>query len=1239
MPPCSQPAPPQGSLAGAITRGGEAPPRRMKVIDVEDSAGDLDTLTPDEVSDLAADVPGLAPLARPLGDLARAYARIAGAISVPASEVESLVLRALLAFPEVVPMVTAPRGNPGISGPAQVRPAAATRGVAAPAKTPTGVAAEAPVDVVGLFLDQGAVGARVAAPVGAPRRRRALEPADADALALLREVVDANRDALRSPGIIGFPGPPARGPGGAGTAPRRVDTALEAVEPPPAVTQALEKFGVVGKRYAGAQPAVADLLAVGGVAAVLYALAEGPDPPGLAEIVARRGDELRDAEALLRAKALRDAQRSKLLRLRMIVEDVLGRRRLAAIDGGGAVLETPEALLDALSPKERGLVATDYANRVAEAEGAANNACPHVELERRLRRAATDREALALFKQLRRFMPARGRPPPDAFIACDNCKYRLVCPHVVRMFELRAEGAPPAKARRAIEPFAARGGGDRFEYFCRVCSERLYGYAAPQPAASDYGEFGGAVRRALFGAAAAASEAVRADFPVGRERFARLAVDAALGPLLDATSRAKARRRAETPDDEATPMEELLAVVYAYAFVLTLVATGSAEKQKKTRVGFEGVRPGAAVSQYVRAILGHVMRRHGRAVAAVDGAGPEYVAQKFREAFRALRGERGFRLVAASGARTVANEFVALAPEFDYAVAAARLGGGLAAGAGAAKVFRAAVGLPFEALARAEADPQREKDLARVLDWREVPGANLLQKIWRPPAAAAAKDPFLSAYGAFAEYVSARGPGAEARMARALAASEGRRRARAAGARRSYVSDHHASTLRTSTGPAPITYLYDEEGRRHTWTARKGAPADGATVYVYRVPGRKKPVEASRAEIVAALGRGEPLAAGGRLVDLRCGVCGALRSGHAGLDARKVRAALAAREAVAIFFAYFSARCPEGDRHEFPEGRDACAKCGATYALMQAGARGDREEPGVAAFEAKYRAAYERAVAELDRAARGDPEAAPAEPAPPAAEPAPAPAPAPSTDDCAAALDYGELARAAKAAGVEARELEALGAVERRPYAEALADLPPPPAAANDPRLFGAHVAALKIIRAYNRLRFAGNFPRVPRELDPFLSSELRVNPALLAGLPPAPPDYARCHRALVAAGRFADAFGLSLGAIARVAAAGDNPGFVGISAGSDLRGAAEKFGRAAVAELVRSNSLLAKNGAFDFALFGGRAGDAAPAGLAVDADPARADNDDDGEASGSDPFRNPYDEDLSENLEGAYDD
>jgi hypothetical protein len=825
-----------------------------------------------------------------------------------------------------------------------------------------------------------------------------------------------------------------------------------------------------------------------------------------------------------------------------------------------------------------------------------------------------------------------------------------------------------------------------YSYFCRVCSEQLAEFVEEDRTAEVLGAVGNLddhIKKLIWVEAASATEFVRFPVPVDPRHFGTAAVEVCHPALLLAEeSLLKRRRRAAARPREddlygdaetVDPRTHLYVVLFVYGYVLSLIGSSRTEKSGGDRLGFEGVHPDAKMSVYAATILTTVLKKYAGLIAQIEDVTPEFVADRFREAYRLVAGRGESQVIsAADEAKIIVNEIVALSPPYRYSAIAARVFGVLPVErpltpAAARLEFETALGRTLPAIlddravetkselvqmllgirpasGRARRSAVEYPSEADPLNIYNAPEVNFLYKMFRAPAgyevdlgplraqaALAASTPacstrcvheaiggregpaapgssriglhmdpvlgpielglYLEAYRLFTAYttevVDAETMAAyETRLAETRLCERGfllRRAAMAAknSRRFSFTVSRRFGLFRGPPGAAPLTYLYDEDGLRHSW-----ATPGGESIYVYSGGG----AEYTRAELARALASG--YASGGRtgpthgrqLLDIRCSVCNTLLSEVHTLDTLKTAESLQALGEFDAFFSFYTSRCPLQALHDFDASR-ICSKCGMTEVLIF-GHRAPRHAALARAFFDRYIKLYRSqrdtvgAVADLHSPAAGR-----------------------HLDLAAQALakfqsfaeqwqpDYTLLVWAANLIEAPVAVFETLGATEGRVYSEVLsgAHAPPPPTSLDDPRLLAVDSDVRVFTSDYNRLRFVGRFPKTPPEVEALLVAAKVPNHeygTLTAWLPDVYDDYHMKRLALLQVRPPEDVLLFSIESLARMALA---VATVDTRPGQPnwIAGLGKEFARQELRAIVRSERLLAKNGPFNFNIFG----------------------------------------------------
>ncbi len=437
----------------------------------------------------------------------------------------------------------------------------------------------------------------------------------------------------------------------------------------------------------------------------------------------------------------------------------------------------------------------------------------------------------------------------------------------------------------------------------------------------------------------------------------------------------------------------------------------------------------------------------------------------------------------------------------------------------------------------------------------------------------------------------------------------------------------------------PVTYLYDEDGLKHVWSAYVFSNGDTELEI------RKDDAEAAMKAVYTAVREGR--LTGFRLLDIQCTVCGVRQSEFEKLDADKAAQAVANAADISMFFSFYAVRCPADGLHEFRGAQDAaaCAKCGAPEALL-AGFRTKKYAAAAAEYYTKFLNKFRQEQTEILYTGDGLP-----------AQEVEGPSPAASkTDGTGTAVDlaalirpvapitwrrnYDTVLRLADFAGIAPVLIDAIGATERRTYSDVKQGRGlEPMASAEDPRLSGAEAEHRLLVADYARLR--NMLAAAPEKLAPSvrdLLGEAGVQPHEFGALQktlPDPPPYDFATFAALRGGNPADAVAYLIEGICalllRILGPGEPSGDKSSPQFAKFR---ELYARRGLDLVLRNGRLLSQPSAFNFAL---------PSDVAED----RADDQDDvgdvGEdvlaaldtAGGEDGANNPF---TTEGMDYEYD-
>ena len=1101
-----------------------------------------------------------------------------------------------------------------------------------------------------------------------------------------------------------------------------------------------------------------DIYRVGALGAYYYVLAEGDDSLG-AQRFLERAAVARAEEAQL--AALNYEIFTEIAQARhytIIIEDKLGAARLHKITlelkaMGGSGSDDSQMILNHLSKREREIVTTEYANRRVEWEAQANNKCPHVRLVYRLRAAKSSSEATKLLGELSAYYkipPTKhtqgrhGATSVPQWIHCKNCGFRVICPHIDELIKMEARDLPYDTIRTRLMKYATRGvereSGDiesriSYSYFCRICSECLAEFVQEDRTAEVLGAMGDLddyIKKIIWIEAVNATDLVRFPVPVDPRQFASTAVEIchpllllAEGNLLKRGRRAATKLQGTTStandpfgnEETVDPRTHLYIALFVYAYILNLIRSSyDASKAENRRLGFEGVSPNAKISSYVEKILSTVLTRYSGLISQIEDITPEFIAERFREAYRVIVGEKGHQeLTTADEAKIVVNEIVTLSPIYHYIAIAARVFGVLpikraTTPAAAHHEFETVLGSSLPDILKDRAADSKSELVQMLLGIHSTrrgsrrvaveyprgsdplyiygaPEVNFLQKMFRvpktfeksidmgpfdslvalaesipacaehciveaaggretvatktrkPQAAKHENIPFrmnaylrsspilssaesglyLESYRIFTEYTvnitDAKTMEAyQERLNTVRTRERGFLFLRLAASVKNYrqfgftVSRRFGlfqdprpkdrSKIRISdpgaTPKVPLTYLYDENGLRHTWADPKGRKA--GNIYIYSTPNGTETIELTHSDLAKQIsvdykaGKFEGPIHKRTLIDVRCSTCGVLLSETHTLDSVKAETSLRALAEFDTFFAFYDSRCPINDLHDFSgdsaelenKGR-VCSKCGIQEILIF-----NHNSPKNATIAHAYYDKYLKRYCEQREVISGSTEELLASHN--------------LIDPVAEALkkhrkfvetwkfDYSQLVQAADLIDVPVAAFETLGATEGREYPDVLSgtEAPPPPDSFDDPRLMAVDSDVRVFTTAYNRLRFVHRFLKPPTEVIAILEDAkvpLHEYEGLAGKLPNIYNDYNAKRLVFIQLRSPEDVLNFTIESLARMALTVSS---AGKSSQVDWMGRlGAEFVQRMLREVIRSERLLAKHGTFNFKIFG----------------------------------------------------
>jgi hypothetical protein len=413
-------------------------------------------------------------------------------------------------------------------------------------------------------------------------------------------------------------------------------------------------------------------------------------------------------------EALRQASEEQTVRARqylIILETKLGRPRLEQVvhklasDSIHYDIDCPRDVLAAIratdprakktkAPKgetspDANLVLAEYDNRLKEWELQLDNTCPHVNLLRQYRAADSLYRQRSLMRRIQEYLPTKL--PQQTWISCKRCSFRLMCPHVLTLHDLKQQQAPYETIRRALAKFAdeTQASSATYTTFCKICSEELFFRAEDARDIEAIGAIGGLnsdFRKFLWGKMMRIGDPprgvpplLRYSQPVDPSRFAAEASDIChpLAILAQSSSKIRqtkgfARRKRNAEEEEYSPGQQLLGIIYLYAYLFGLVLglpprrnRDSTREEQTVKVSLDGVRSNTSPDILASTLLTHLVKTHPLLLSQLDNVTHEQIGNQFRDAYRHIQDTHGrMMLVAQDGAKVFMTNVTKLDPYF-----------------------------------------------------------------------------------------------------------------------------------------------------------------------------------------------------------------------------------------------------------------------------------------------------------------------------------------------------------------------------------------------------------------------------------------------------------------------------------------------------------------------------------------------------------------------------------------------
>jgi len=148
--------------------------------------------------------------------------------------------------------------------------------------------------------------------------------------------------------------------------------------------------------------------------------------------------------------------KNKFMRYLIIVEEKLGYEKYIKCKNANNI--------NILTKHEQEIVTIEYENITNEWKGMINNNCGHLQIVRKLYRGAN------VLHELNQYIDFTTK---TTRYICKNCSYPIICPHLYDKFLGAIEKWPFDKIKSNIQKYISDVSYSRYVYYCKICSEDL----------------------------------------------------------------------------------------------------------------------------------------------------------------------------------------------------------------------------------------------------------------------------------------------------------------------------------------------------------------------------------------------------------------------------------------------------------------------------------------------------------------------------------------------------------------------------------------------------------------------------------------------------------------------------------------------------------------------------------------------------------------------------------------------
>lgn len=646
-----------------------------------------------------------------------------------------------------------------------------------------------------------------------------------------------------------------------------------------------------------------------------------------------------------------------------------------------------------LSKSEQKIVDLEIARKENYHKAITTNTCPHVGISRKWRRAVDDRIGKQLLKDLEAFfanskavakaninpqsrVSASGgrdnvgssrivKPSIDttSMITCNNCGYDIMCPHIHELKNLQYSRTNfkliRASMEKYIDAIPLQG-----SFYCSICGEIIISkeeMESDEIPREERVDMGDKLYQMLNAEFRLVNSYLTFSAAVNVGAWIRSGVNACYVFMFE-IEKAMLRIKSQS-EEEIQNKLKLYSTITTFAWIVHFIESND----YNSYVAFKRMKPSNKITDYLTYAMKKIMDMRNVVISAVPGANTTFVKNKLLERYRDFK-RIGPNVLQLSDID--ANTFMILHHDpvywwYNFIFSVAKQ-------SQIAWEIPTIMGKSLEKLKDGELYGHVVIPTAEITKWKSgdsttankwvsnrdsVVGAASVFEKGVPANIAAAFELFRRSQSQkqWREYLyvgTSFNPAFNKYYAEGQALLEREailysfKKATTIRSRNLGATNPH---LRFKLGAPLLGRKYDENGIPHKWDIFVGSnSANTPAVY-------------SRAELATSIMRNAQVT----VVDIKCSVCGVLKSETAKLSNTKIRTALDRIAHTRNFFKFFENRCPVGGIHEY-ENDNQCGKCVWDRSTYPAFATSGLPSKSAVVFMDKYLSNYTTEVKSMD---------------------------------------------------------------------------------------------------------------------------------------------------------------------------------------------------------------------------------------------------------------------------------